>query len=82
LGFNPAPKFVAPMQFVFGEFDFLACEADCRGAFQRPLVEELYSNATDIDVYMQPGTGHGLPFHLGAKVGYQVTMKWLEKVGL
>lgn len=82
MGVLPAPSFSGPMQFVLGEFDNLNCDGDCRGAEQPALLKELFPNATSTDVYLQPGTGHGLPFHRGANIGFQKTINWLGQNGL
>ena len=82
MGVLPAPEYVGPMQFLLGEFDNLSCNGDCRGAEQPELLKELFPNATTIDVYLQPGTGHGLPFHRGANEGYQKTIEWLSQNSL
>ena len=79
---HPAPNFTAPLQFVSGEYDFVDCDGDCRGAWDPKLIGELYPGATHLEHYLQPGTGHGLPFHLGAKVGFEKSIKWLESAGL
>ena len=67
---------------MLAEFDFLICDGDCRGAADMAVLETLYPNAKDIDVYIQEGTGHGLTMHRGAKKGYQVTLDWLDNNGL
>lgn len=82
LGFSPAPNFTAPLQFVSGEYDFVGCNGDCRGAWDPKVTKDLFPGATHLDHWLQPGTGHGLPFHLGAKYGFQKSIKWLESVGL
>lgn len=82
LGVLPAPSFSGPMQFVLGEYDNLNCNGDCNGAEQPELLKELFPNAASREVYLQPGTGHGLPFHLGAKTGFQKTIDWLRENGL
>jgi hypothetical protein len=77
----PSKGFAGPIQFMLAEFDFLVCPGDCRGVADMPTLEALYPKATDIDVYIQEGTGHGLPYHLGANVGYKATYDFLAENG-
>ena len=76
-----APKYTGPVQFVVGEFDFLFCLGDCRNTYNATEVRGMFPKAKDVEVYLQPGTGHGLPFHNGAQVGFQATFDWLSKNG-
>ena len=46
------------------------------------LVDAMFPASSDVEVYLQPGTGHGLPFHKGAQVGFKATFNWLAKNGL
>ena len=82
MGVLPAPNFQGPMQFVLGEFDNLNCDGDCNGAEQPELLEKLFPHASSREVYLQPGTGHGLPFHQGANVGFQKTIDFLKQNGM
>ena len=80
---NPvAPGFEGPVQFVAGEFDFLICGGHCEGTFTQEVLDAMYPKAADVEVHLQPGTGHGLPLHYGAKTGFQATFDFLEKNGL
>ena len=63
-------------------YDFLACRGDCYGFSSVEFLGALYSSASNIDLYLQPGTGHGLTLHKGARQGYQVTFDWLDGQGL
>ena len=42
----------------------------------------MFPASSAVDVYLQPGTGHGLPFHMGGQVGFKATFDWLAKNGL
>ena len=74
-----SPQYTGPVQFMLAEFDFLICLGDCRNTYNTTQVHEAYPKAKDVDVYIQPGTGHGLPFHNGARSGFQATFDWLNK---
>lgn len=78
----PALQFDGPVQFFLAEFDYVVCGGDCRGAYDESLIKQIYPKATDVDFYIQEGTGHGLTMHKGANKGYQVIYDWLEKNGL
>jgi pimeloyl-ACP methyl ester carboxylesterase len=80
---NPvAPGFKGPVQFMAGEYDFLICGGDCKGTFTQEILDTMYPMAKDVEVHLQPGTGHGLPFHYGAKTGFQATFDFLANNGL
>lgn len=79
---NPiAPEYSGPVQFLLGEFDFAICRGDCRNTYNTTKVHGMYPKAKAIDIYLQPGTGHGLPFHNGAQIGFQKTFDWLSENG-
>ena len=77
-----APQYNGPVLFMIGEFDFLMCLGDCQNTYNTTEVNGMYPNAKDVDIYLQPGTGHALPLHNGAQVGFQATFDWLDKNGL
>ena len=77
-----APGYKGLLQFVFAEFDFPVCRGDCRDSYNEDMLHKLYPHAKNITVYVQPGTGHGLTMHRGAKVGYKATLDWLHSNGL
>ena len=79
---NPVSMFKGPVQLVAGEYDFTVCLGDCAAAYDPKLVEAMFPASSAVDVYLQPGTGHGLPFHKGAQVGFKATFDWLAKNGL
>ncbi|KAL8837010.1 MAG: hypothetical protein Q9170_002699 [Blastenia crenularia] len=81
---NPgaAVQFKGPLQFMVAEYDFAICRGDCNQPYDRAAFEKQYPNATDIDIYIQQGTGHGLTLHRKANLGFKVTLDWLHKNGL
>ncbi|KAL7942555.1 hypothetical protein V8C42DRAFT_359998 [Trichoderma barbatum] len=79
---NPGPSFRAPVQFLLPEFDFYICRGDCRGLANVTALNETYPHATDIDVAIQPNTGHALPLHNNATAGFQLTFDFFSKHGL
>ena len=82
LNLGAAPAFKGPVQFVVGEFDFAVCRGDCKGTYSEETLGLLFPAAKDVNVHLQEGTGHGITYHRGANIGYQVTMDWLDKNGL
>jgi pimeloyl-ACP methyl ester carboxylesterase len=82
LNIGKAPDFTGSLQFFLAEYDFLICDGDCVDNYDSAFVEGLYPNATDVDIYVQPGAGHGLTLHRNASAGYAVMLDWLEKNGL
>lgn len=54
------------------EFDFPICGGDCKTGWDPKVLKGIYSGARAVDVYMQPGAGHGLTLHRNARGGYGV----------
>ena len=79
---NPGPAFKAPVQFLLPEFDFYICRGDCRDIITVEELYETYPKATDIDLVLQPNTGHALPLHNNATAGFQLSFDFLKKHGL
>jgi len=73
---------LGPVLFMEAEFDFPICGGDCRGGWNLKTLKGIYGNATDVEVYLQPGAGHGLVFHKNATAGFEVMGKWLGKNGM
>jgi pimeloyl-ACP methyl ester carboxylesterase len=82
LNIGAAPGFTGPVQFMIAEFDYVVCLGDCRGVYDPATIRELFSNALDVNFYIQEGSGHGLTMHKGANVGYKVSLDWLDSNGL
>lgn len=81
-GATTAPDYTGPVQLMTGEFDFAVCGGDCRKTFNPDMVPKMFPKAKGVDMYLQPGTGHGMPFHNNATIGFEKTFQWLEKNGL
>lgn len=79
---NPiAAEFTGPVQFLSGAYDWLQCLGYCEGTIDLETLKMKYPKAKDVEFFLQPGTGHGLPFHYGAKAGFQKTFDFLERNG-
>lgn len=72
----------APVQYFVSEFDFLACAGNCVGSFNETTVHAAFPNAKDFQIYIQPNTGHGQPFHNNATAGYRIQLDFLKRNGL
>lgn len=79
--YGPATHFTGPVQFMEAEYDFLICGGDCHD-WNQTVIDAVYANAKDVEVYLQPGTGHGLTNHRNASIGYQKTFDFLSRNGL
>lgn len=79
--FGPATAFKGPVQFMEAEYDFLICGGDCHD-WNQTAIDETYVNAKDVEVYLQPGTGHGMTMHRNASIGYKRTFDFLDRNGL
>ncbi|KAK0388318.1 hypothetical protein NLU13_4563 [Sarocladium strictum] len=79
---RPGDSFAAPVQFLLPEFDFYVCRGDCKGIITKDELYKSYPNATDIDLVIQPNTGHALPLHNNATAGFQLSFDFLKKHGL
>ncbi|KIX96815.1 uncharacterized protein Z520_07535 [Fonsecaea multimorphosa CBS 102226] len=78
----PGPDLKAPVLFFLAEFDFYICDGNCRGAYTLQALKNTYPNATVVEDYIQPNTGHAFTLHNNATAGYQVTFDFLERNGL
>lgn len=78
-----APEYKRPVQFMLGEYDMQICLGDCKGTYNITKIEDdMYPKAKGVDIYLQPGTGHALPFHRDAHIGFRRTFDWLNENGL
>ncbi|KAK3291495.1 Alpha/beta hydrolase family-domain-containing protein [Chaetomium fimeti] len=75
-------EFRAPLQMVVGENDYGVCGGDCVGAYDLDVIKQVYPGATDLDVHVQPGTGHGLTLSINATAGYKASFDFLHRSGL
>jgi hypothetical protein len=78
----PGPELTAPVQFMLAEHDLPVCTGDCKGVTNMTVLRELYPKVSDIEVYIQPNTGHGFPLHNNASAGFQVSLDFLSRHGL
>jgi pimeloyl-ACP methyl ester carboxylesterase len=78
----PGPELTAPIQFMLAENDLRVCAGDCKGVTNMTVLRELYPKVSDIEVYIQPNTGHGFPLHNNASAGFQVSLDFLSRHGL
>ena len=59
------------------------CGGDCNDQIGLPeVLESLYPHATNISIYLQPATGHGLTLSTNATAGYKVMFSFLKAYGL
>lgn len=78
---GPAGDFTGPVRFVEGEFDYIICGGNCHD-YNMTAIETTYANAKDIEVYLQPGTGHGSTLHRNASIWFHNTFEFLDRNGL
>lgn len=76
------PSFKGPIQYLLPEFDFYICRGACNGLANVTALNETYPNASDIEVAIQPNTGHALPLHNNATAGFEVSFDFLSRHGL
>ncbi|KAJ9637028.1 hypothetical protein H2204_004952 [Knufia peltigerae] len=74
--------FKGPIHYMLAEKDFYICGGDCRGLYSVPQQYKIFPNASDIQIDLQPDTGHALPMHNNATAGFQVSFDFLAKHGL
>lgn len=79
---RPGPNTKIPIQYVLAERDFLICGGDCNGVTNLTVLRQFWPVATDLDMFVQPNTGHALPLHNNATAGFQLSLDFLERNGL
>jgi pimeloyl-ACP methyl ester carboxylesterase len=79
---RPGTGLKAPIQFVLPEFDFFVCGGDCKGLTNVTTLREIWPAASDLDLVIQPNTGHALPFHNNATAGFRLSFDFLARNGL
>ncbi len=82
LNLGLAPDFKGPIQWMLAEYDWLVCGGDCRGTADMDVLDTLYPAVAGKEVYIQTGTGHGLPLHRNANTGFKVSLDFLDRNGL
>ena len=79
---RPGTGLKAPIQSVLPEFDFFICGGDCKGLTNVTTLREAWPAATELELVIQPNTGHALPFHKTATAGFQLSFDFLARNGL
>lgn len=79
---RPGAGLRAPIQYVLPEFDFFICGGDCKGVTNTSVLRETWPNAGDLELVVQPNTGHALPLHKNATAGFQTSFDFLARNGL
>ncbi|KAK5948733.1 hypothetical protein OHC33_010156 [Knufia fluminis] len=79
---RPGPGLKAPVQFVLPEFDFFICGGDCKGVTDVSTLRQTWPAASDLELVIQPNTGHALPLHNNATAGFQLSFDFLARNGL
>jgi pimeloyl-ACP methyl ester carboxylesterase len=82
LPIGPSTTFRGPVEFFVGEHDALICSGECYSNYDLSMLKDFYPHATARDVYVQPGSGHGLTLHKNATAGYDAMFNWLSSNGL
>ncbi|KAK3669329.1 hypothetical protein LTR78_010791 [Recurvomyces mirabilis] len=82
LNVGPSAEFKGAVEFFAAEFDELVCDGDCRNDYDPAVLQVVYPHAEAVEVYLQPGAGHGLTLHRNASGGYGVMLDFLGKHGL
>ncbi|RDW65108.1 hypothetical protein BP6252_10759 [Coleophoma cylindrospora] len=79
----PVIDFKGPVQLFLAEHDLPICDGDCKGVYNvTQLKNSSFPKASALEVYIQPGAGHGLTLHKNATAGYQVMFDFLGSNGL
>ncbi|KAL4938487.1 hypothetical protein BDV06DRAFT_225967 [Aspergillus oleicola] len=80
---SPAEGYRGPLLFALGEYDFAVCQGNCTGAYDlEALRNETFATAKNVDVHIQPGSGHALTMHINATGHYQAIFDYLNKFDL
>ncbi|KAG4434041.1 hypothetical protein IFR05_010463 [Cadophora sp. M221] len=76
-----SPKYTGPVLVISGENDLVFCNGDCVPIIKAPALERF--NATkNLEVYVQPGSGHAINYSLNATGAYGVITNFLAANGL
>lgn len=79
---TPGPTFKGPVQYMLAEKDFGICQGDCKGVANSTILKAIFPQASEIEVYVQPNTGHALPLHKNATAGFRASFDFLKRNGL
>ncbi|KAH8797936.1 hypothetical protein F5884DRAFT_687572, partial [Xylogone sp. PMI_703] len=72
-------SYKAPIQYLLPEFDFYICRGNCNRLANVTTLYQTYPNATDIEVAIQPNTGHALPLHNNATAGFRLIFDFFNR---
>jgi hypothetical protein len=64
---------------MIGEYDYPICDGDCKGTYNMETLKKSFPAASDVSVYLQPRTGHGLTLSTNATAGYQASFVYLDE---
>jgi hypothetical protein len=73
----PAPGFKGKVLIASGQYDLL-CGGDCYSTFKDGLQKLIWSGATKLEMYVHPGSGHGVNFNRNATGMYEVVVNFLD----
>ncbi|KAH7370902.1 Alpha/Beta hydrolase protein [Rhexocercosporidium sp. MPI-PUGE-AT-0058] len=76
-----SPKFAGPVLVISGENDLVFCNGDCVPILNAPAVER-FNASKNLEVYVQPGSGHAINYSLNATGAYGVITNFLTANGL
>lgn len=76
-------EFKGPVQYVLAENDMFVCKGDCKGATNETVLRNtLWPHASEVEVVVQPNTGHAFPLHKNATAGFELSWEFLRRNGL
>lgn len=77
-----AKTFKGPVLWFAAQHDLIFCQSDCVGLFNKtsPAITS-FSGSKDVEVYIQPNSGHGINLHLNATGAYNVIQNWVIRHG-
>ncbi|KAK9364535.1 alpha/beta-hydrolase [Lipomyces kononenkoae] len=79
----PAAEYSGPLFFPNAEYDSQICGGYCEGTYNVDVMKtSLYPKAKQVQVNIQPGSGHGLTLHTNATGHFKVIMNYLDDNGL
>ncbi|PVH80876.1 alpha/beta-hydrolase [Cadophora sp. DSE1049] len=76
-----APKFTGPVLVMSGENDLVFCNGDCSPILEEPA-RDIFNASKNLEVYVQPGSGHGINYSLNATGTFGVITHFLATSGL
>ncbi|KAL3481696.1 hypothetical protein BJX99DRAFT_243412 [Aspergillus californicus] len=78
-----AEGYTGALLFALGEYDFAVCAGNCTESYDLDAIKaNVFPNATDVDVHIQPGSGHALTMHSNATGHFEAIFGYLGENGL